>query len=178
MKIFLVYGQARSGKGDVALAIKQIYTEQGLKVAITEYSKYLKLFAEEILGWDGKPETKPRTFLQELGQEIIKEELKMPYLLLNRMKEDIIIYQKFVDVLVIADNRLIEQIEGPKLWYPKDSYVIKVVRPNHDNGLTDQQKDHITETEIANYNQYDLLIKNIDANSIDVAINNFLKGVK
>ena len=69
MKIYLVAGKAGSGKGEVAKIIKEHYLSLKKKPVITEYSKYLKLYASEILGWNGG-EPKPRKFLQDLGVTI------------------------------------------------------------------------------------------------------------
>lgn len=43
---------------------------------ITSFSKYIKMYAKEIIGWDGN-EPKPRKFLQDLGVTI-KENMDMP----------------------------------------------------------------------------------------------------
>ena len=54
MKIFIISGKAKSGKNEVAKIIKEYYQKYEQKTVITAYSKYLKIFAHEILNWDYK----------------------------------------------------------------------------------------------------------------------------
>ena len=86
MKIFLVGGKAGSGKGEVAKLIKEYYIYKLENCVITEYSKYLKIFAKELTDWDGNPNTKPRKYLQELGDKIRKLDNKF---FINKMIDDL-----------------------------------------------------------------------------------------
>ena len=98
MKIFVIAGKAGSGKGEVSRLIKEYYTYKMQNTVITEYSKYLKNFAIELSDWDGNPNNKPRKYLQELGDKIRRYDNKF---FINRMVEDIKIYEEFVDNVVI-----------------------------------------------------------------------------
>ena len=51
--------------------IKKYYDTKGQKTMITEFSKYLKMYAYEFLG-SYDESNKPRKFLQELGDEVRK----------------------------------------------------------------------------------------------------------
>ena len=62
MKIYLVAGKSGSGKGEVAKIINEYYLSLNQKPIITSFSKYIKMYAKEIIGWDGN-EPKPRKFL-------------------------------------------------------------------------------------------------------------------
>ena len=75
MKIYLVAGKSGSGKGEVAKIINEYYLSLNQKPIITSFSKYIKMYAKEIIGWDGN-EPKPRKFLQDLGVTI-KENMDM-----------------------------------------------------------------------------------------------------
>ena len=108
MKIFLIAGKAGSGKSEVADIIKNYYEEENKKVVVTEYSKYLKLYAKEILAWNGE-EPKPRSFLQDLGVTI-RENMDDPLFLIRRMIEDIRIYDLYSDIVIISDVRLKKEI--------------------------------------------------------------------
>ena len=97
MKVILIAGRARSGKTKAAYILKDILEKKKEKVVITEYSKYIKLFAKDLLGWDMISEPKPRTFLQEMGEYV--RSLKSDIYFVERMKEDLKIYEHFVDVV-------------------------------------------------------------------------------
>ena len=110
MKVYVIAGKAGCGKNTTANYIKDYYETLGKKCVITEISKYLKLFAYEIKNWDGKREIKPRSFLQEVGSSI-RHELYNEDFLINRFLEDLKIYEKYVDVVIVADARLPREID-------------------------------------------------------------------
>ena len=109
MKIYLVAGKSGSGKGEVAKIIREYYLSKGRKPIITSFSKYIKMYAKEIIGWDGS-EPKPRKFLQDLGVTI-RENIDMPLFFLNRMIEDIKVYNLYFDTVIIDDVRLPIEID-------------------------------------------------------------------
>ena len=77
MKIILIAGKAGSGKKEVAKMIKEYYIYQKKDTVITSYSKYLKLYAEEIIDWDRNDATKPRKFLQDLGASRVNNSISI-----------------------------------------------------------------------------------------------------
>ena len=60
MKIFLVAGKAGSGKGEVSKIISDYYNKKGYKTVISEFSKYLKLYAKEMIN-------SSKTVIEKLG---------------------------------------------------------------------------------------------------------------
>lgn len=158
-KIYLLAGKAKHGKSTSALILKEEYENMGKKATIAHYSGYIKEYAKNFFGWDGKEETKPRELLQQLGTEIIREKLKKEDFFVNRMIEDIEILSYFFDVIIIDDVRLEIEIERPKKIFD-NSICINVVREDFDNGLTEEQKKHRTEVALDNYDNYDYYIYN------------------
>ncbi len=160
MKIFLIAGKAGSGKKEVAKYIKEFYIYQKQSTVITGYGKYLKLFAGEINSWDGNDDNKPRKFLQDLGSHI-REDLKMPDFFVNRMLEDIKIYEKYAQVVVINDVRLPNEIEAIKAKYP-DAISMYVINQFGKSNLTVEEQTHITETALENYDGFNYTLVNND----------------
>ena len=157
MKTYLLAGKAGSGKNEAAKYIKKIYEENGKKACITEVSKYLKTFAKEILEWDGTPENKPRTFLQESGYTI-RHDIFDGEFLINRTLEDALVYERYVDALIISDIRLPKEVE---IFKEKLNAVsIKVINEFSNNNLTDEEKKHETEVALDNYDKFDYIIVN------------------
>lgn len=154
-KIYIISGKARSGKDTIADIIEKYYGNK--KVIKLSYSYYLKDFAKRITGWDGSDNTKPREFLQQLGIELIKTKID-EHFLINRLCDDIKIFSYFYDVIIITDARLVDEIEIPKKLYPCAN-VIKITR-NIENNLTTNEKKHLTEIALDNYNKYDYIIEN------------------
>ena len=154
MKIILIAGKARSGKNTVATIIKDI--ESSKKVLNLEYSSYMKKYAKNIIGWDGSEDTKPRDLLQQLGDEIKSFD---PLFLIKEMIMDIDIYSMYFDIITISDVRFPNEIDEIKNKFD-NAISIKIERPNFDNGLTDLEKKHISETALDNYDNFDYVIIN------------------
>lgn len=154
-KIFIISGKAKSGKDLVANIICELYKDKKCKKLSFAY--YLKHYTKNILNWDGKEETKPRDFLQQFGIDFIKNKIDNNFLI-KRMCEDIDIYSYFYDVLVITDARLVEEIDIIKEKY--DNSLVLRINGIQDNGLTIEQKNHITETNLDNYDNFDYIIEN------------------
>jgi hypothetical protein len=111
------------------------------------------MYAKNIVGWDGKEETKPRTFLQDIG-DLVKE--INPNFLIDRVVEDIEIYKHYFDNIIICDARFKDEIENIKKKY--NSIVIRII--GEYSNLNDTQKRHNTEISLDNYNKYDYIINN------------------
>lgn len=159
-KIIILSGKAGSGKSSVASIIKKYK-----KCIILSYASYIKEIAKNVLSWDGSEENKPRDFLQQFG-DVIKN--INSNLLINRMIEDIKMYSYFYDLIVISDARFINEIENIKTNF-KNVYSINIY--GRDNNLTSNQKKHITETALDNYDKYDYKLKNdlnIEKNIINI----------
>lgn len=155
-KIIILSGKAQSGKNETANIIKEYYETKNKKTVILAYASYLKMYAKEITNWDGSEDTKPRDLLQQLGVELIKNKIN-PNMLINRIIEDIKIYEYFFDTIIISDARFVDEIETIKKNYSNIS-VIHII--GNKNNLTDAQRNHPTEIGLDNYNKYDYEINN------------------
>lgn len=175
MKIYLVAGKAGSGKAEIAKIIKEHYLSLKHKPIITEYSKYLKLYANEILGWNGS-NPKPRKFLQDLGITI-RDNMGMSNMLINRMIEDIKVYSLYYDVVIISDVRYPEEIEEMKKTF-KNVYSIYVVNQFGKSELSLEEQTHITETALENYGNFDVTITNDNINVLDNRVIEFIERVE
>lgn len=155
VRLVLVAGKARSGKSEAAKFLKAYLTEKGKKVVITEYSKYIKLFAKEMIGWDGISEPKPRKFLQDFGF-YVRHESHDPDYFIRRMKEDLAIYEHLVDVVIISDVRLPREITEVSSFQP-----LKIKVESHLNvyDLNEEEASHETEVALDKYTDFDLIIK-------------------
>lgn len=174
MRIFLVAGKAGSGKGEVARLIKEYYIYKLETCAITEYSKFLKTFAKELTDWDGNPNTKPRTYLQNLGDQIRSIDSKY---FINNMLDDIKIYEKLVNNLVISDVRMPDEIEDIKLNYD-NVYAICVENQFSPSKLTLKEQTHITETALEDYQEFDYILANDKIETLKEKVFKYLDTIK
>lgn len=151
-KLFVLAGKARSGKDTVANLIDNNSLE---KVLVYSCTTYLKNYIKDIYG-DYDEGNKPRDILQKFGSEI-KE--KYPDFFIDRMGEDIRFLSNYYDIIVVTGVRLVKELE-----FLKDSFNAVLIKMESDkeNGLTEKQKNDITEIDVDNYNSYDYVIKNAD----------------
>ncbi len=158
MKLFLICGKAESGKDYFGNLLKEEYEKAGRKVCILKITRPLYEYAQHYFGWDGKESSKPRTLLQELGIDVIKDKLGKKTFLLDRLIGDIEILDNFFDVGIITDGRLIDEFDYLKEMYP-EIQIIRIHR-NKENKLSKEEKSHITETDLDNPYPYDYELEN------------------
>lgn len=151
-KIYIISGKAKSGKDKLADMIIGKYKNK--KCIKLSYSHYLKEYVKKITGWNGLEETKPRTLLQEFGINFLKNKID-DKLLINRLITDIKVYSYFYDVIVITDARLKEEVELPRKEFDN---VVTIRIKGEDNNLSITEKEHITETNLDNYNNFDYVL--------------------
>lgn len=171
-KIFVLSGKARSGKNLVADLIEEHYKDK--KCIQLSYAYYLKQYVKKISNWDGSEETKPRKLLQELGIELIKKQID-DSLLIRRVCEDIKVYSYFFDIIIITDARLIDEVEIITKTFDNVT-TIRINRDNFDNNLTSDEKSHLTEVALDNYNNFDYKINN--SKTIENDLNKILKEIE
>ena len=97
-KIYLIGGKSRHGKDTFASYLKKYYEENGKKVILSPYAKYIKFYVKEMTNWDGSDETKPRELLQQLGTDLIRNKID-ELLFVNR-----ILYKKLESFLKIKNH--------------------------------------------------------------------------
>lgn len=172
MKVYLLCGKARSGKDTIADIMKKKLEEDGSKVCEIAIMRTLKGYLKDYFGWDGKEETKPRTLLQEMGQDIL---LDIPDFHINRLCEDIKVLSKYFDTFIVPDVRMVHEIEYLRKSFD-DVVVIGVVKEDYVSPLTSEQSNHITERDLDNYKDYDYEIVNSTIDKLKIDVDNILGG--
>lgn len=153
MKVIILTGKAGAGKTEISKIIKREFELKNIKSIDLAYASYLKEYAKKILGWDGQENSKPRTFLQTIGDKVKEID---PNFLVNRIKQDLKVYEEYFNYAIITDARFEKEIDEIKNIY--DTIVINVV--GKENNLSEIEKCHNTETSLDNYNSYDYKIDN------------------
>lgn len=158
-KIYLLSGKARHGKDTTASFLKEFYEKDNKKVIYSRAGKYIKFYVKEMTNWDGSEENKPRELLQTLGTDVIRNKLNKAEMLIERQLDDIEIYSYFYDAIIVPDIRLPREIDSVKEKFD-NVITIKINRTNFETDLTGNQKSHITETAMDNYNDFDYILTN------------------
>ena len=172
-KIILLSGKARSGKDTVASIIKDYYKDKD--VIVISFGHYIKDYVKRISNWDGSEESKPRDLLQQIGIELIKNQIDNK-LFIKRIIDDINVFSYFYDVIIVDDVRLLDELIELKNQY-NNSISIRINRFNNDNYLTESQRNHITETNLDNVNDFDYVILNNNYNELKDKVEDVLRSV-
>lgn len=158
MKLILFGGKANSGKDTSAEILDTMYRDRGFKVVNIQIAYYMKMYAKQIASWDGDNETKPRALLQELGTDVIRNQIDEDFFI-NRILQDIDVYSRYFDVITISDCRFPREFDKIREKY-KEAFSVHVTRPNYVSHLTKAQKEHITEQLVDGYDKYDYELVN------------------
>ncbi len=153
-KIIILSGKARAGKDTTMNFLNEIYNN----IIQLQYGSYIKEYAKKISNWDGSEETKPRELLQQLGTNIIRENIDNKFFV-KKMIDDIKVYSYFFDTIVISDARFKIEIDDIKNTF-NNVIAVRIERPNFDNGLTLEQKKHPSEIDLDDYNKFDYKLIN------------------
>ena len=153
-KIIILSGKARAGKDTTMNFLNEIYNN----IIQLQYGSYIKEYAKKISNWDGSEETKPRELLQQLGTNIIRENIDNKFFV-KKMIDDIKVYSYFFDTIVISDARFKIEIDDIKNTF-NNVIAVRIERPNFDNGLTLEQKKHPSEIDLDDYNKFNYKLIN------------------
>jgi hypothetical protein len=170
-KIYLFSGKARAGKNVACEYYSKLLQDANKNVLHTLYAKYLKQYAKDYFGWDGREETKPRELLQTLGTDIIRKELNKPDFHVNRICEDIEILSKYFNRFLISDCRFPNEILIPKQKFGNDVIAIRIVRTNFVSDLTPIQQQHESETALDDFTGFDYVIMASNLNELYEQLN-------
>lgn len=163
MTHFILYsGRARHGKDTSAEITKEILEEKGYKVLITHYADLLKFICKNFFGWDGKKDEAGRTLLQRVGTNCIREQ--DPDYWVDFIANLIRMFPDHFDYVIIPDTRFPNEIDRiADAGFPATH--VRVVRPDFESQLTEEQKNHPSETAL-NDVEPDFLIRNTTINEL------------
>ena len=173
MRVILISGSARFGKDSTAFMMKELLEKQQKKVLIIHYADNLKLFAKNYFGWSGQKDQKGRELLQWLGTDVIRKNYEdtwvdMVVALLKGIKT-------LYDYIIIPDVRFPNEIDRMRDNF--DCITVRVIRPNFDNGLTEEQRKHPSETALDNYPMEYELINDGDLEKLLDTTRTFIKNI-
>ena len=159
-KIILFSGKARNGKDQSAIFLKE-FLEQSKKTVLTyHFADSLKSLCENSYNWiKGDKGPIGRTILQNIGTNYRKNN---PQCWVNIARQIAIGCSE--DYMLIPDCRYRNEALG---FIDFEYEIIRIERPNFDNGLTTEQKNHISEIDMDNYNKFNKIIIN-DGNLEDL----------
>lgn len=155
MKVCCISAKARHGKDTAAELIKEYLESQGQRVLITHFADLLKYLCKQLFGWDGNKDEKGRTLLQYIGTDVVGA--KNPAYWAEFIVGVLKMFETEWDYALIPDCRYPVEVTTMKENF--DTILLRVERPDFDNGLTEAQKKHPSEVDMDNYN-FDVVLLN------------------
>lgn len=178
MRVITISGKAQHGKDTTASIIKEKLEATGYRTLIIHYADLLKYMCKQYFGWNGVKDDEGRRLLQRVGTDVVRA--KDDGFWVDSVRRILSVIGDCWDYVLIPDTRF------PNEVYPMGMSVpglnIRVCRSTDgdpfDNGLTEEQKNHASETSLDDFIP-DIVVYNdgdIDKlrDSIDVVMNEIL----
>ena len=154
MEIILISGKAMSGKDTSAIMIKEQLEAKDKKVLIAHYADAVKFICTKYFDWDGNKDEKGRTILQRIGTDVVRTQ--EPDYWVGFVKSVLELFPDEWDYVLIPDCRFANEVESFKRdgWPTKS---VRITRTNFESSLTEEQKNHISETAL-DYYEFDYYV--------------------
>jgi hypothetical protein len=168
--IILIAGSARNGKDSVG-----IFLNNKLAKCVTlHFADRIKNITRNY-GWDGIIRNEYfRSKWQILGTERVRQELGWIDFWADTISDEIKIMENDFDYFMVPDFRYFNEYEIIEERFGDKVITIRVERPNFDNGLTEEQKNHSSENGLNEF-IYDYHIENDgNLNDLELKVNKFI----
>lgn len=147
VKIICISGKAQHGKDTTASFLKSILENYNKKVLIIHNADLLKYMCKQLFGWSGRKDEEGRRLLQYIGTDVVRE--REPSFWVDYIIKIAKMFEDNWDYILVPDcrfpNEIVRFVESGFV-----TYHIRVNRGDFDNGLTNEQKNHQSETAIDN----------------------------
>ena len=139
--IISLSGYAQHGKSTSCQILSEILTAKHKKCLRISYGDYVKEIATKYYGWDGNKDEKGRALLQWLGTDKIRA--INPTFWVDTVIRLVDVIGDDYDYVLIDDARFPDEVEA---WGGDGIKTVHVCRPNFESNLTEEQKNHASET--------------------------------
>lgn len=179
--ILLISAKAQHGKDTFAKFVKDRVEEtEGKKVLIIKYGDILKNVCKMYYGWNGEKDEIGRTILQQVGTNLCRQ--NNPDVWVNCVIEIVKGLKTDFDYVCVPDTRFPNEIEAWERNTNFYTYTIRLERVDEngdlfDNGLTDEQKQHPSETALDNY-YFNYVVENKNILDIEAACSLILEDIE
>lgn len=173
MKIICISGKARSGKDTIGGMIKETLEGEGHSVLVAHYADLVKYICKQFFGWNGLKDEQGRAILQYVGTDVVRAQNQNYWV--DFIVDILNLFHDEWDYVIIPDTRFPNEIERLK-ERGFDVISVRINRSGFDNGLTQEQKNHPSETSLDNAT-FDFIIDNSGSVSeLEEKIYKFVEG--
>ena len=165
--IICISGKARHGKDITASFFRDHLLSDNRKVLIIHQADLLKHLCRQLFQWDGQKDEHGRHLLQYVGTDVIRAQ--NPDFWVNHIIDVLHFFPDHWDYVIIPDCRFPNEIDNLKNAGFQTLH-IRVERKNAESDLTEEQKNHASETALANYPADCLLYNNGTTDDLSNAV--------
>lgn len=142
-KVIAISGHAQNGKDTAAKYMKRILKARKKRFVIVHYADLLKYICRQMFDWNGEKDEKGRSILQYVGTDVIRAKNENYWV--DFICDMMDYFGENWDYVIIPDTRFPNEINRLRERGYEVVHV-RVRRKDFDNGLTDAQKNHPSET--------------------------------
>ena len=173
LKVICISGKAQHGKDTAAAIIRERLEHNGERVLITHYADLVKYICKAFFNWNGEKDEHGRSILQHVGTDVVRQ--KEPDYWVNFIAELLEIFENEWDWVLIPDTRFPNEVDLMKEKF--GAIHIRVVRTNFESTLTDEQKNHPSETSLDNVTPDFYLMNNGNLDDMRGFVNKWIKEI-
>lgn len=176
--IITVSAKAQHGKDSFANAFIEKANNLHYRTLIIHYGDILKYVCKQYFGWNGEKDEAGRHMLQQIGTNLCRKNNQNVWT--NCVIELVKALRTEYDFVVIPDTRFENEIE---CWEDTEFFVytVRLNRYNedgteYDNGLTEEQKRHPSETSLDDW-KFNYVVENTNLGDIEFAAERILTDI-
>lgn len=145
-RMIVISGAAQNGKDTAARYIEENLEAVGKRVKICHYADLLKYICKEFFDWDCEKNEDGRSLLQYVGTDVVRK--MCPDFWVMFIVQVITFFDGQWDWFIVPDCRFPNELEIPRT-VGIDTFHLEIIRDDFDNGLSREQRDHISENALA-----------------------------
>lgn len=150
MNVILISGKAQHGKDSAAQILYSIINSDGKRALIVHYADLVKYVAKIFWDWNGEKDDYGRSLLQRVGTDIVRKE--KPNYWVDFIKDFVRFSKEKWDYVIVPDCRFPNEVDAWRNIDGIDYITVRVNRFNFESTLTEEQKNHPSETSLDNWN--------------------------
>ena len=160
-RIYLLSAKAQSGKDTCAAMIKEEYESRGKRVIVIAFADYVRWCLDKYYGVKEYKTPEGRTLIQHFATDLVRE--NDPTFWGRTVADLLYAIEEDFDYAIIPDWRFMNEYNVLSTRFSPHIIVqVCIVRPNNEltDNMTEEQRNHQSETELRNYEYYDYHIIN------------------
>lgn len=171
--VITISAKAQHGKDYTAKVLKNKLEDMGYSTLVCHYADLLKYICRQFFDWNGEKDEYGRTLLQHVGTEGIRSQ--KPDYWVDFIIDILNFFPEEWDYVIIPDTRFPNEIEKVREQFK--TITVHIDRPGFENTLTEEQRQHLSETALDKFRFDFELINDGTPEGMSQQVINFIENV-